>query len=317
MIDPQLQDVLRAAATIRGVARRTPLEASPVLAALTGAPTFLKLENWQVTGSFKLRGALNCVASLSEGERARGLLAASSGNHAQGLALAARRFGCRATVVVPETTPVTKLESCRRLGAEVLVGGSDYDAAEATAGALAAESGAVLVQSFADPRVIAGQGTVALEMLMEDPDLDLFVVPAGGGGLIGGVATVVKAVNPRARVVGVQSAASPPWYHSFRAGRLVEVEIGDSIAEGLHGGITDPPFSLVQRLVDDFALVEEQAIVEAIRWLLNHHHLVVEPSGAVGVAALIGGQIRPAGRRTGVVISGGNVDAARLAGWLS
>ncbi len=318
MCEVALHDVVRAAAVIRGLVRRTPLEASPPLDAVTGATTFLKLENLQVTGSFKVRGALSCVASLDPGQRELGLLAASSGNHAQGLAYAARHFACRATVFVPEGTPKVKLDNCRRLGASIVIAGRDYDEAQARAAAHARTTPVTWVHGFADPRVIAGQGTVALEMLAERPDLEIFLVPAGGGGLIAGVATVVKAFNPQAKVIGVQSVASAPWYHSFRAGKLVHVELGPSIAEGLHGGITDPPFGLVMRLVDDFVLVEEAEIAAAVRWLALEHHLVVEPSGAVGVAALLAGRLGPVtGRRVAVVISGGNVDPACLAAILS
>ncbi len=315
-LDPTPHDVFRAAHVLRGRVRETPLEASPALDALAGGDSFLKLENLQFTGSFKLRGALSCVASLSPAERARGLLAASSGNHAQGVAMAARHFECRATVVVPRGTARNKLESCMRLGAEVIEEGRDYDEAEVAAGELAAQRGATLVHAFADPRVIAGQGTVALEMLACEPDLDLFLVPAGGGGLIGGMAVAIKAVNPRAKVIGVQSFASPVWYHCFRAGKLVDVPIRESIAEGLHGGISDPPFTFVSRIVDDFVLVEEEEIVGAIAWLIQSHHQVAEPSGAAALAAVVAGRVPTAGRRVGIVISGGNVDVTRLAGYL-
>ncbi|HSW10891.1 MAG TPA: threonine/serine dehydratase [Bacillota bacterium] len=316
MLDPTVHDVFRAAHAIRGLVRETSLEPAPALDAIAGGNAFLKLENLQYTGSFKLRGALNCVLSLSAAERARGLLAASSGNHAQGVALAARHVGCQATVVVPRGTALNKLESCRRLGAEVIEAGRDYDEAEVAAREMAAKRGATLVHAFADPRVIAGQGTVALEMLACEPDLDLFLVPAGGGGLIGGMAVAIKAVNPRAQVIGVQSFASPVWYHCFRAGRLVDVPIRESIAEGLHGGISDPPFTLVSRVVDDFVLVEEEEIARAIPWLVQNHRQLAEPSGAAALAAVLYGRVATAGRRVGIVISGGNVDVARLTGYL-
>jgi threonine dehydratase len=317
MQDPTVHDVFRAAHAIRGLVRDTPLEPSPALDAIAGGNAFLKLENLQLTGSFKLRGALNCVLALSPGERARGLLAASSGNHAQGVALAARHVGCPATVVVPRGTAQNKLDNCRRLGAEVIEAGRDYDEAEVAAKEMAAKRGATLVHAFADPRVIAGQGTVALEMLAQAPDLDLFLVPAGGGGLIGGMAVAIKAVNPRAEVIGVQSFASPVWYHCFRAGKLVDVPIRDSIAEGLHGGIGDPPFSLVKRVVDDFVLVEEEELARAIPWFVQNHRQLAEPSGVAALAAVLYGRVKTAGRRVGIVISGGNVDVTPLARYLT
>ena len=316
-MDPTLHDVIRAAHAIRRLVRETPLEPSPVLDGIAEASTFLKLENLQLTGSFKLRGAVNCVLSLTPAERARGLLAASSGNHAQGVALAASYYGCQATVVVPRGTARNKLDNCRRLGAEVIEEGRDYDEAEVAAREMAVKRGATLVHAFADPRVIAGQGTVALEMLAREPDLDLFLVPAGGGGLIGGMAVAIKTVNPRAKVIGVQSFASPVWYHCFRAGKLVDVPIRESIAEGLHGGISDPPFALVSRVVDDFVLVEEEEIAQAIPWLIQNHRQVAEPSGAAALAAALGGRVATAGRRVGIVISGGNVDVTRLTAYLS
>ena len=313
-LDITLGDVLEASVRVAPYVRTTPVAESPWLSEVTGAHVFLKLENLQVTGSFKARGAVSKLLFLTSSERSRGVIAASAGNHAQGVAYAAARLGISALIVIPEGTPATKMAGIRRYGAELRIVGANYDESEAFAWALAASTGRVMVHAFEDAAVVAGQGTVALETLLWDPAWDSVLVPAGGGGLIAGMGTVVKAIRPAASVIGVQSEASPAWYESFRAGHVVGVEYRPTLAEGLLGGIGRRNFALVRRVADRMELVNESAIAQAMAGLAQEHHLMVEGSGAVGVAALLSGVVRPArASRILVVISGGNVDAKRLA----
>jgi len=307
-----LRDIFVAHYRLRSVIRTTPMELAVELGAEIIGPVYLKLENLQKTGSFKIRGAVNKIASLTLEEKSRGVITASSGNHAQGVGYAAQAAGIRAKVFVPESTPRTKLAAIRRYGVEVVVAGRDYDTAEAIARQAATAEGLTFIHAYGDPMVIAGQGTVGLEMLLEQPDLEVIVVPMGGGGLIAGIAMTAKTINSNIRVYGVQSVASPPWYYAFRAGHSVPVEYKATLADGLAGGIEGGPFDLVQKYVDDVVLVEEADIAAAVKWFATQHHLVVEGSGAVGVAALQTGRI-PSDGVTGVVVSGGNIDSEKLA----
>ncbi|MGI5840247.1 MAG: threonine ammonia-lyase [bacterium] len=306
-----LPDIIAARRRLWGIVRETPLEPNEEFADYPG-PVYLKLENYQKTGSFKIRGAVNRIATLTEQEKAAGVITASSGNHAQGVGYAARRFGVKAKIFVPENTPATKIAATRRYGAKVIVAGRDYDAAAALAYTAAGASGMTFVHAYGDSRVIAGQGTVGLEMLLEKPDLAAIVVPVGGGGLIAGTAVAAKTINPAIQIYGVQPAASPPWYYALRGEDSGAMEYGDTLADGLAGGIDGAPFELVRQFVDDIVLVEEAAIVAAIRWFAKKHHMMVEGAGAVGVAALQSGRLRPDGP-VGVIVSGGNIDP----GWFA
>lgn len=307
-----LSEILAAAKRIAPEVRRTPIEEWEEISQETGARVFFKLENLQKTGSFKVRGALNRLGTLPQNLRDKGIICASAGNHAQGVALASRLYGASALVIVPENTPSTKVAGTRRYGAEVRTLGRDYDEAEAKAWEIARQTGRFFLHAFEDPGVIAGQGTVGLEILQDVPDVDVVVVPAGGGGLIAGIASACRAVNPRIRVHGVQSEASPPWYHSFREGHIVSVPIEDSVAEGLAGGITDGIFGYVKGLVDGFILVSEDEIWRAMRYCLIQHHLVIEGSAAVSLAAVTSGRLDIKGMRVAAVLTGGNVDSSRL-----
>ncbi|MCD6263036.1 threonine ammonia-lyase [Candidatus Bathyarchaeota archaeon] len=310
----EFKDVYLAGRRLQGLVRRTPLEYSPFFSEVCGGEVYLKLENLQLTGAYKVRGALNKMLQLSEEERGRGVVTASSGNHAQGVGYAARMLGVRATVVVPRNTPRTKIEAIKRYGVDLIVHGEIYDEAELKARELERELSKVYISPYNDYDVIAGQGTVGLEMWEEKSDLDVVLVPVGGGGLLSGVAVALKSLNPEVEVLGVQSKASPVMYESFRRGEIVEVPMEESVAEALHGGIEkgSVTFEIVRELVDDILLVEEGEIRRAIALFLEHHHQVAEGAGAVGLAALMTYGERFKGRRVGVVISGGNIDISLL-----
>jgi len=294
--------------------RRTPLEDSPFFSKACGGEVYLKFENLQLTGSFKIRGALNKMLQLSTEERERGVVTASAGNHAQGVGYGVKMLRIGATVVVPRNTPKTKIEAIRRYGVDLRVHGDDYDEAERKARELERELGKIYVSPYNDYEVIAGQGTVGLEIWEEKSDLDIVLVPVGGGGLISGIALALKSLNPEVRVVGVQSKASPVMYESIKRGEIVEIPVEESIAEGLHGGIEkgSVTFDLVKELVDEIILVEEKDIETAITLFLEHHHQVAEGAGAVGLAALMRCKRRFKDQRIGVVVSGGNIDISLM-----
>lgn len=306
----ELRDIYTAHRRISRFVRETPLEPSPFLSDLCGGEVWLKLENQQITGSFKARGALNMLLQLSAEERSRGIVAASSGNHAQGVGYAAEMLGVGATIVVPSNTPEVKIEAIKRYGVELVVQGREYMDAERLARRMEREGGRPFVSGYNDFDIIAGQGTVGLEMLEAMPDLNVVLVPVGGGGLISGVGCAIKSINRDVEVIGVQSVASPVMCESIRRGRIVDIELEDSVAEGLHGGIEEGSvtFEMCRELVDDFILVREENIVKAIGLLLIGQHQVVEGAGAVGVAAIMEDPERFADRNVGVIISGGNIE---------
>jgi threonine dehydratase len=307
-----LADVQAARELLAGVARTTPLEAARSLSGRVGGTVLLKCENLQHAGSFKIRGAYVRIARLTEAERAGGVVAASAGNHAQGVALAARLLGCSATVFMPESAPLPKIAATREYGAEVHLHGSTVDEALEAATAWGAERGAVLIHPFNHPDVIAGQGTVGLEILEQCPDVRTIVVGTGGGGLVSGIAVAVKALRPDVRVVGVQAAGAAAFPDSLRAGRPVALDsmatIADGIAVGCPGDLT---FRHVRELVDRIVTVDEDALSRALLHCLERAKLVVEPAGAAGVAALMED---PASFEPPVVavISGGNIDPVLL-----
>jgi len=303
-----LADVQAAADLLAGVARRTPVEASRVYAELVGGPVSLKCENLQRTGSFKIRGAYVRIARLSPQERARGVVAASAGNHAQGVALAAGLLGAQATVFMPTGAPIPKVAATRAYGAQVRFAGHTVDEALAAAVDFAERSGAVLVHPFDHVDIVAGQGTVGLELLDQCPDVGTVVVPTGGGGLLAGIAVAVKERRPDVRVVGVQASAAAAWPGSLAAGHPVPVSgmstMADGIAVGCPGAV---PFAVVRSLVDDIVTVSEEGLSRSLVTLLERNKLVVEPAGAAGLAALVE---RPDVIRPPVVVvaSGGNID---------
>ncbi len=302
-------DVLQARQHLHGIVRETPFEKSAVLSDRTNMAVYLKAECLQRTGSFKLRGAYHKIASLSSEEKTRGIVTSSAGNHAQGVGFAATRFNIPSRIYVPEIIPQNKLEAIQRYKVEVVIEGKLYDEAHAAALADAKKSGRVFIAAFDDLLIMAGHGTLGLEMLEEIPDLDALIVPVGGGGMIAGVATAAKTINPDIRIIGCQSIASCAMTRSLEENRpYLTFPSQETIAEGLEGGISEVTFKLGHRLIDRMVLVEENEIRSAIRFLLEHHRLIVEGSGVVGVAALLHNRWSDPGRKVGIVLSGGNLD---------
>lgn len=308
---PGMTDVLRAARRLRGVARRTPLERSAWLSGLSGSDVYLKLETQQRTGSFKLRGAYNAIASLGADDRARGLVTASAGNHGQGVALAASLVGATALVFVPQDAPEAKKRRIANWGAELRAVPGGYDEAHHAAEAHAARTGATFVHAFSDPAVVAGQATVGLEIVEELPDVRTILVPVGGGGLIGGIGIVARAMGTGVRVVGAQTEETRAMDASLRAGRPVSPPYGPTLCEGLSGDIDARSLALAARVVDGMTVVPESAVRRAMRLLFEEEGIVAEGSAAVAVAAVLEGAV-PAGP-VALVLTGGNVDGARLA----
>ena len=309
---PTAADIEAAAARIRGFVRRTPLVRSDWLSKATGADVWLKLETSQETGSFKLRGAMNAVACLKAAQPSvQAVMAASAGNHGLGLAMAANRFGLAARIHLPKTAPRAKRDGLARLGAD-LVEAETYDDAEARAQEERA-AGATFISAYSDPDVIAGAGTIALEVLENQPDVDTFIVPAGGGGLISGIAIAANARRPGARIIAAEAAASPIWSRALAAGRLVTVEVRETVADGLSGNIEldSITFDIVRELVEHVVDVDEPAIASAMRNLMAHEHIKAEGAAAVAVGALFqpGQPLDLAGRRIAIILSGSNTDA--------
>ena len=294
-------------------ARRTPMEYSPGLSALIDGDVWLKLENHQVTGSFKIRGATNKILLLTEEERTRGVVTASSGNHAQGLGYAARELGVKAKVVVPEMTPQIKIDAIRRYGVDLIIEGEEYMDSERLARKIEAEEGMTFVSAYNDIDLIKGQGTVGLEMIEDVPGLDVVLVPVGGGGLVSGVASVFKQATS-ATVIGVQGETSPVMYECVKKGHIHDIHLRDTYAEGLHGGLEagSVSFDICREVIDEWAILTEDDILGAIRYLLHESHMLVEGAGAVGVAAILSDPCRFTNKRVGVVISGGNLGMETL-----
>ena len=309
-----LQDVRRAQSSIAHLVLKTPMLPARSLGDLAGCELLLKAENLQRAGSFKVRGAANKIAALSPSQRAKGVIAASAGNHAQGVALAAGYAGIPCTVVMPVGASLPKVEATRGYGATVLLEGDDFDQAQMHAKRVMRENDLIFIHAFDDPAIIAGQGTIGLEMLEQVSDLDTVVVPMGGGGLISGIALAIKETAPGVGVIGVQVAAATAVVDSYKANQRLTVKpeatVADGIAVGTPGELTIP---LVQRYVDDMVVVEEDEVTQAMMLLLERSKLLVEGAGAVGLAAVLGGKIRVAGKKVAVVLSGGNVDSHLIA----
>jgi threonine dehydratase len=307
-----VSDVEEARALLRGVAKETPMRSARWLADKVGGPVDLKCENLQRAGSFKIRGAYTRIARLSEAERSRGVVAASAGNHAQGVALAAKMLGIRATVFMPAGAPIPKVQATRGYGAEIQFVGTTIDECLVAARAFEAETGAVLIHPFDHKDIVAGQGTVGLEILEQRPDVKTIVVCTGGGGLLAGIAVAVKAVRPDVRIVGVQAAGAAAYPGSLAAGHPVQLASMSTMADGIAVGLPgDVPFALVQDLVDEVRIVDDAVIARALVLTLERGKLVVEPAGAAGLAAVLDD---PASFEPPVVIvvSGGNVDPLLL-----
>ena len=309
-----LHDVEVARERIRDRVYLSPCARSETLSRATGTEAWLKLENLQMTGSYKERGALNKLLLLSAAERERGLIAASAGNHAQGVAYHAGRLGVRTTIVMPETTPIMKVANTRAYGARVVMHGANYDEAYAEARRLEQVEGLTFVHPFDDPAVVAGQGTIGLELLEQAPGLEAVIVPIGGGGLASGVAVAVKSRRPDARVIGVETEVLPSMITALEEGHPVTLEPATTVADGIAvkraGDLT---LEHVKAYVDDVVTVSEEEIASAILYLLEKEKTVVEGAGAVGVAALLQRKARLEGKRVVAVVSGGNIDVNLVA----
>ncbi len=313
-MQPTALDVRSAAVRLTGFTHRTPVLTSRGLNEITGLQCHLKCENFQRTGSFKLRGATNFIQQIPDEDRARGVVAFSSGNHAQAVAYASRAAGIAATIVMPSDAPKTKIHNTRDMGATVVTYNRLTEDREAIGRSIAAETGATLIPPYDHPWIIAGQGTLALELLEEVPDLDALLVCLGGGGMLSGCALIAKEINPAIRLFGVEPALGNDYALSLKAGHPVRVDASATIADGLRtpqpGNIT---FPIIQHLVEDVLLVSEDEIMAAMRYSLTRLKIVAEPSGVVCIAAAMSGKL-PAGiERVGLVVSGGNVDLDFLA----
>jgi len=309
----QLSDVQTALGRIRADIRVSPCPRSETFSAVTGNSIYLKMDNQQRTGAFKERGALNRILSLSSDERARGVIAASAGNHAQGVSYHAGRHGVRARIVMPLPTPLTKVSATRAYGAEVVLHGTNYDEAYENAMELSQQDSLVLIHAFDDESVIAGQGTLGLEILQQHPDIEVIVSPIGGGGLIGGVACAVKESRPSVKVYGVQPARIPSMKAAIAAGKPVTLDSAKTIADGIAvrraGDYTLP---LVQKYVDDIVTVEEEEIANAILLLLEREKTLAEGAGAAAIAAVLNRKIQLQNKRVAVLVCGGNIDVTLL-----
>lgn len=303
-------DVLQARKRIAGIAAQTPLVRSEQLSKITGCEVLLKLESMQPTGAFKIRGAANAIAQLSPEQREKGVICCSTGNHGRAVAHAARSFGCRATICLSELVPPNKVAAIEALGAHVCRGGKSQDDAQRNVDALIAEEGLIEIPPFDHEAIVAGQGTIALELIEERPDIHSIIVPLSGGGLIGGIALAVKMINPAIRIFGVSMDRGAAMHESLSAGRPVEVSEVSSLADSLGGGIgvgNRFTFELCRRFVDETVLLTEAEIYRGMRSLFLADRIVAEGGGAVGAAALLAGKIRPAGP-TAVIVSGQNAD---------
>ena len=308
------EDIRAAATRLDAVAHRTPVVSSHSIDAMLGAEVFGKAENLQRAGAFKFRGAYNRISQLSLDERERGVCAWSSGNHAQAVALAARVVGTSAVILMPADAPAAKRAATEGYGAQVRSYDRYAESREQLAAALAAETGRVPVPPYDDYRIMAGQGTAALELLQDVPDLDTLLVPMSGGGLMAGCGVAARALNPRIELIGVEPAAGDDTKQSLAAGERIRIPVPRTIADGLQVDIPgELTFEINRRQVDDVCLVEEEQIVAAMRLLFERAKTVVEPSGATAFAALLSDPTRFAGRRVGVLLSGGNVSAEQFA----
>lgn len=310
-----LREIYLARQSVVSTCIKTPLVTSHPLGEISNSEIFLKLESMQPTGSYKVRGATNRLHNLSQEEHDRGVVAYSTGNHGLAVAYVASKLNIRAVICVSEKVSPERIKEIRRYDAEVKIHGADQDEAGRHAQSLHKEQGLTMVHPFDDPFVIAGQGTIGLELLEQVPDMDTVIVPLAGGGLLSGVALAVKSANPEIRVIGVSAEHSPSMVKSIAAGRPVEVNERRTIARSLEGGIglaNNYTFSLVKELADDVLSVSEKEIAEALVFMLFRQRQVVEGAAAVGVSALLSDQVKALGKKTVIVVSGGNLDAELL-----
>ena len=308
------EDVTAAAEAIQGVAHRTPVLTSRLLNRLTGYQIYFKCENFQRVGAFKFRGAYNALSRLSQAEKARGVVTHSSGNHAQGIALAAKLLGISATIVMPNDAPVSKLAATRSYGAEVILYDRQVREREQISAELVTERNLILIHPYDHPYIMAGQGTAALELLQDVPELEVLVAPIGGGGLLSGCATAAKGLKSSLKIFGVETETSNDWQQSFQKNERVKIPPPTTIADGIRtqqpGALT---FPVVRKYVDEILLVSDEQVIEALKLLFLRMKIVVEPTGAVAPAAVLQNLVGPSGSKVGVIISGGNIDPALIA----
>ena len=305
---PDLGAIRAAAERIRPYAHRTPVLSSSSLNAMCGAELFFKCENLQKVGAFKFRGAANTVFSLSDGEASRGVATHSSGNHAQALALAARLRGVPAHIVMPENSPGVKVAAVRGYGARIIFCPPTQRDREQTLEKVVARTGAVFIHPYNDPGIIAGQGTCALELMEQVPDLDTVIAPVGGGGLVSGTALACRSLRPGVRVIGAEPRGADDAFRSLRDGRIYPSENPRTIADGLRTSLGTLTFPIIRRCVERIVTVEEESIVEAMRTVWERMKILIEPSAAVPFAAVLEGGLENRSRRIGIILSGGNVD---------
>ncbi len=311
-----LETIQEAAKRLKGLIKETPLIASPVFSEESGNNVWLKPENLQLTGAYKVRGAYNKILSLTEAERKRGIITASAGNHAQGVALAAAQLGVQATIVMPCTTPLIKVEATRNYGAHVVLHGNMFDEASKEAYRLEQAKGLVFVHPFDDPAVMAGQGTIGLEIFEELPEVDAVLVPVGGGGLISGIAVALKTLNPRIRIIGVEPEGAMAMKKSFVAGRLVTLDHVDTIADGVAvkvpGALT---YEIARHWVDEIITVNDYDLMDAMLQLLEKHKLIAENAGVLSLAGL--NKLNCTGKNIVSIVSGGNVDVMTISSMIN
>ncbi len=309
-----LEKIENAYKRIKNVVYKTPFAYAPNLSQKVGNEIFLKKENLQITGAFKLRGAFNKIASLSEEKRKKGVIAASAGNHAQGVAYSANYFNIPSIIVMPEATPLTKISGVKEYGGDVVLAGNNYDEAYEYAIKLAKEKDLEFIHPFADDEVIAGQGTIAIEMLNKIPDLDYIIVPIGGGGLISGIGSYAKQINKHIKIIGVTAKGAPAMRLSFLSGTVQDTAFVKTIADGIAVRDTNPKmYEYVKEVVDDIVEVDDEEIANAILFLMEKQKIVVEGAGAVGVGALLHRKIKfTSPKKIGIVISGGNIDVTMI-----
>ncbi|MDQ3996725.1 MAG: pyridoxal-phosphate dependent enzyme, partial [Gemmatimonadota bacterium] len=310
--DLRATDVLAAGERIRGTVKRTPLVRSALLSEIAGGDVYLKMENEQITGSFKVRGALNALAALPDDVRRRGVVASSAGNHGMGVAFAARELGVPATIFVPSGAPKVKRDGIAALGATLDTSQPHYDAAMTAAKAFAAERELTYINPCLGDPLLAGQGTVGLEILSELPAVASIVVPVGGGGLLGGIASLVRRVAPDVRIHGAQSVNTAAMSRSVAAGRVVEIPVAPTLADGLAGQIDDEALDIGLNGLDEIVTLTEDEIAHTIAWLARTHDVTAEGAGAVGVAAVLLAKVTKLSTPAAIVVSGGNIDGARL-----
>ena len=309
-----LCEIVHANRVISKIIEKTPFSYAPLLSDKKGVQVYLKKENLQLTGAYKIRGAYNKIASLNEEEKQRGVIAASAGNHAQGVAYSAKSFNIPSTIIMPEATPLLKVTSTKDLGANVILHGDNYDEAYEYAIEYAKEHNLTFIHPFNDDKVIAGQGTIALEMIDEVNDLDMIIVPIGGGGLISGIGSAIKQLDPNIKVIGAVAAGAPAMYNSFKAKKAIDSSGVRTIADGIAvRDVCEKNLNYILEVVDDIVKIDDEEIANAILFLLEKQKLVVEGGGAVAVAAILHDKIKyKKGSKIGIILSGGNIDVQML-----